>query len=244
MINEKEIQNYYQDEKVTGKYDNFRFKKGGGLVVDETEKSAVLKLVGSEKKNILDVATGTGRFAAILAKKGNHVTGVDLSNEMLKIAKRTFEIENVSVKLVVGDATKLPFNDNSFDTVISMRLLIHIDDLDKFVREFARVSKKEVIFDTVNVWSLKAIQIVIANALSGLLGLSPVSMHSASEVERVAKRNGLKLKRRENTFFIPPAVYLFLPTFVSKGLKKIDSGVLKITGGRLASSHTWLFEKG
>ncbi|MBI2328820.1 MAG: class I SAM-dependent methyltransferase [Chloroflexi bacterium] len=62
---------------------------------------------------ILDVATGTGKQAFAFAKRGYDVTGVDLSEAMLRIADKKNKYENV--KFEVADATNLPFEDNSFD---------------------------------------------------------------------------------------------------------------------------------
>jgi len=62
---------------------------------------------------VLDVATGTGRQAFSLARRGNAVTGLDLSPDMLAVARSKNHYPNVT--LVEGDAAALPFEDASFD---------------------------------------------------------------------------------------------------------------------------------
>ncbi len=62
---------------------------------------------------ILDVGTGTGKQAFAFAKKGYEVTGIDLSEAMLKVANKKNNYENV--KFAVADASNLPFKDSSFD---------------------------------------------------------------------------------------------------------------------------------
>ncbi len=62
---------------------------------------------------ILDVATGTGKQAFAFAKKGYDLTGIDLSEAMLKVARKKNKYENV--KFVLADATNFPFWDSSFD---------------------------------------------------------------------------------------------------------------------------------
>src|SRR3990172_11231407 len=62
---------------------------------------------------ILDVGTGTGKQAFAFARKGHDVIGIDLSESMLKAAKKKNKYENV--KFEVADATHLPFENDSFD---------------------------------------------------------------------------------------------------------------------------------
>ncbi len=68
---------------------------------------------------VLDVATGTGLAAIPAAHAGADVTGLDLTPELLEVAKRRAEQENVRVTWVQGDAEALPFEDDSFDFVLS-----------------------------------------------------------------------------------------------------------------------------
>lgn len=77
----------------------------------------------SPNSKILDVATGTGAQAYALAKRGFDVIGFDLSKEMLEQAKRK-QSNGLKLKFIHGDATKLPFNDNSFDAS-SISLALH-----------------------------------------------------------------------------------------------------------------------
>jgi ubiquinone/menaquinone biosynthesis C-methylase UbiE len=70
---------------------------------------------------VLDVATGTGKQAFAFARKGYQVTGIDLSEEMLQIARRKNKYPGV--KLETGDATSLPYDNDHFDiTCISYAL--------------------------------------------------------------------------------------------------------------------------
>ena len=66
---------------------------------------------------VLDVGTGTGRAALILARGGAQVTAVDASERMLPIARRRAEEQRVAVRFLVGDAHALDFADRAFDVV-------------------------------------------------------------------------------------------------------------------------------
>lgn len=65
----------------------------------------------------LDLCTGTGDFAASLAKGGARVVALDFCRPMLTLAKEKLSIRNLNAALVEGDALKLPFQDGCFDLV-------------------------------------------------------------------------------------------------------------------------------
>lgn len=90
---------------------------------------------------ILDVATGTGEQAFAFAKKGYDVIGIDLSEDMLKVANKKNKYENV--KFEVADATNIPFEDKHFD-IACVSFGLHDMPLsirEKVLKEMVRVSK-------------------------------------------------------------------------------------------------------
>jgi len=90
---------------------------------------------------LLDVATGTGAQAFAFAEKVREVIGVDLSEEMLRIARRKNRFPNV--KFQQGDATHFPFGDASFDaSCVSFALHeMPLSIRQQVIREMARVTK-------------------------------------------------------------------------------------------------------
>lgn len=90
---------------------------------------------------ILDVATGTGKLAFAFAKRGYDVTGIDLSEAMLKVASKKNKYENA--KFALADATNLPFKDKCFD-VSCVSFALHDMPLiirEKVLKEMVRVTK-------------------------------------------------------------------------------------------------------
>jgi len=69
--------------------------------------------------NVLDVATGTGNIAIPAAAAGAQVVGLDLAPELFDTARRRAAEHDVVVDWVAGDAEDLPFEDGSFDRVVS-----------------------------------------------------------------------------------------------------------------------------
>ena len=99
--------------------------------------------LGKEKLKILDVGTGPGIVAFRLAELGHDVTGVDLSEEMLKNARENAAKFNLPVEFRHGDAENLPFEDESFDTVINRAVLWTISNPEKAIAEWWRVLKSD-----------------------------------------------------------------------------------------------------
>lgn len=111
-----------------------------GATTEELEQRVVLDLAGKlEGKRVLDVGCGDGTYSIAAAERGAIVTGIDTSVEMLEAARRRADEESVNVELLVGDATKLPFADESFETVLAVTVLCFIADAQPAVREMARV---------------------------------------------------------------------------------------------------------
>ena len=70
--------------------------------------------------DVLDVATGTGNVALQAAAAGADVVGVDLTPELFDTARRRADEQGVAVDWLEGDAEDLPFDDESFDVVLSV----------------------------------------------------------------------------------------------------------------------------
>ena len=89
---------------------------------------------------LLDVGTGTGRMAELFAPRAAHVTGLDKSPEMLRLARARLQgLPAGHVDLVQGDFTALPFADGSFATVLFHQVLHYALDPAQVLAEAARV---------------------------------------------------------------------------------------------------------
>jgi len=107
---------------------------------------AVAKKWGIEKGKTLDIGTGTGLLAIGFAKAfpDMEVVGLDLSEEALQVARENVQksgVENISFEK--GDAQAMPFEDGTFDLVISSNTLHLIDNPVKMFNEIQRVLKFE-----------------------------------------------------------------------------------------------------
>ncbi len=97
------------------KYEKEIFTQGTLGEVDFIEKE-----INKDKNcEILDIGCGTGRHAIELAKRGYNVTGIDLSESMIKKARENAKKYNLDVDFQIADARKLNFEDQ-FDLVVMM----------------------------------------------------------------------------------------------------------------------------
>ena len=107
-----------------------------------------LKLLGDlEGKHILEIGCGGAQCGIAMAKKGAHVTGVDISEEQLKFAKTLAKKSNVNITFYRGDIKKLPqIKSASQDVVFTAWAMQYVDPLDSCFREVYRILKKNGIF--------------------------------------------------------------------------------------------------
>jgi ubiquinone/menaquinone biosynthesis C-methylase UbiE len=89
---------------------------------------------------VLDLATGTGEVAVRAAARGAHVSGLDIAEPMLEKARRRAKEERVQVVFELGDVEYLPYDDASFDVVVSNFGLVFAPDHANVAAELARVS--------------------------------------------------------------------------------------------------------
>lgn len=94
------------------------------------------------KSNVLEVGCGTGRTACYLAAQGHRVTGVDIRPDMIGKANMRADKERVSVQFMEGDASALPFQNDSFDVILAESVSV-FTDTEKALKEYHRVLCKD-----------------------------------------------------------------------------------------------------
>lgn len=103
--------------------------------VEQIIPLAVEELVGRHK--VLDLGCGDGQIARALAAQGSDVLGVDPTQLHIDIAIE----RGGGPRYLLGGATDIPADDNSFDAVVACLVFEHIDQMDEAMTEVARVLK-------------------------------------------------------------------------------------------------------
>ena len=113
--------------------------------IDVNWRKKVVALVGKNNpKQILDIATGTGDLALMMAKlHPERIVGLDISAGMLSVGIEKIEKKNLSnlIEMIVGDSENMPFEDNTFDAITVSFGVRNFANLDKGLREIRRVLK-------------------------------------------------------------------------------------------------------
>lgn len=102
----------------------------------------ITRLAPEPGEHIIDVATGTGWAARLLANQGAKVTGVDIAAGLIEAAKNITSKTQLNIDFQVGDAEALPFADSSFDAVVSTFGVMFSSKPEAAAAELARVCKK------------------------------------------------------------------------------------------------------
>ncbi len=182
------------------KYDAW-FRTGLGKYVLHYEKELVLELAAPRPGDkVLDIGVGTGIFALELMERGAEVTGLDVSEKMLEIA-RSKGVTNVAL----GDAVSLDFPDESFDLVISITALEFIKEYDKAVSEMVRVCRKggRVVVGTLGSRSLWAVRRNRAARKDAGSVFRTARFYSFGEMREMSGRFGYRSVVRGAIFALP-----------------------------------------
>jgi ubiquinone/menaquinone biosynthesis C-methylase UbiE len=131
---------HFDFDKVADSYDRW-YDSARGAMYDRLEKQAFGGLLPDITKGnrLLEVGCGTGHWSRYFSDKGFEVTGIDVSIEMIKIAKAR-NIANSHFQ--VADGESLPFADNSFDVAAAIATLEFVRDAEVVVREMVRCTYK------------------------------------------------------------------------------------------------------
>lgn len=135
-------------DTISGNYDHLNRVISFGIDVKWRKK--VLQIVTkSNPENILDIATGTGDLAILMAKtNAKKIIGLDISAGMLEVGKKKIIDKNLSstIEMVLADSENIPFEDNFFDAITVAFGIRNFENLEKGLTEILRVLKPNGIF--------------------------------------------------------------------------------------------------
>ncbi|MFB6469431.1 class I SAM-dependent methyltransferase [Cytobacillus sp. Hz8] len=129
------------NEKIKRRYNRISgiYELMDRMIKEQWRKDLLSKVSGK----VLEVGIGTGANLPYYPSEINSLTGVDFSQGMLKHAKDKVQSEKYSfpIELIEADIQQLPFEDHSFDSVISTCVFCSVPDPVKGLKELKRVCK-------------------------------------------------------------------------------------------------------
>jgi ubiquinone/menaquinone biosynthesis C-methylase UbiE len=200
----------YADPNTARRFDQSRFGSPIGQLVAAREAETFSRMAGPlGGRTVLDVGTGTGRLALLMTAAGASVTGIDASDEMLKVAGERAAAQRADVHFAIGDAHALAFPDRSFDVVVSSRVLMHTPRWQICVDEWCRVARDRVVIDYPSASSFALLQSLWRRVNYALGGgaRQPYRVFSHGELRAAFEKNGFRIRERYGQFVLPIGFY-------------------------------------
>ncbi|MDD5192590.1 MAG: methyltransferase domain-containing protein [Candidatus Nanoarchaeia archaeon] len=187
----EEFTKYYQQKKVTGTYDSQREGNDYRKEKRKIELKIFLELIDKKpNENVLELGCSSGFLTQHLGK----IIAIDTSEDMLKIAHG----KNPLAKCIPADMFEIPFKDESFDKVVTMRVWNHLNkvDLIRAIREAKRVLKKRgyLIFDAEEKNLLRKIVAFFYQKITKITGFR-IYQYSLKELKRILYQEGFRIER-------------------------------------------------
>lgn len=127
--------NVFARQEVADSYDDY-YRTDMGKQVDQLEKSIFSDLLQHVPRGpMLELGCGTGHWTLYLLEQGFSVTGIDISEAMLRIAAE----KQINADLFLADAQQLPFQNESFPAISTITMLAFVEDQDRVLQEMYRV---------------------------------------------------------------------------------------------------------
>jgi ubiquinone/menaquinone biosynthesis C-methylase UbiE len=225
----------YADPATARTFDDRRFGGPIGQLVAGEQARVLANMIGRiHERTILDVGTGTGRAALLLARGGAKVTAVDASEQMLEVARQRAAEQMLNVRFLRGDAHALDFKDCSFDVVVCLRVLMHAPDWRQCLTELCRVADRLVIFDYPSARSAALVQSVMRRMFSAVGGRTEAyRVFRHATIARALDQSQFRIRSVHRQFVMPIQLHKIIGSrrFTSRSERILDRlGLLSLLG--------------
>ena len=174
-----------------------------------------------EKIKILDIGCGGGLLCEPLNRLGAAMTGIDASNNNIKVAKLHSKEMNLNIEYIHCSPEKLNFK-NEFDVILNMEVVEHVSDINLFIKNCSKLIKKNGIMfvATINK-NLKSYLFAIIGA-EYILRWLPIDTHSWDKFLTPKDLENIAIK---NSFMADKTVGMKYSLFSNKWSESSDTSV-------------------
>ena len=199
--------------------------KAGEMILCRQNELLSLFLRDIEGKKVLDIGAGHGQTVEVVFSKGGHLTAYGSSednfHQLRKLIKELPipEDKGYRVEFGVGKLYELPFEEKSFDVVISLRMISHVPDWTIFLKELCRVARDSVIID----FAPRSILTSFSFILKGKMEVASrrFTTQNLNEIKSAAEESGFILRNYERQFMIPVVIHRMLKSRLFLPLERI-----------------------
>lgn len=196
VVRKKIVQKYYS--KRAREYDwqrirTWKSKQGFGA---EILTEVIGALAGLESKPLLEVGVGSGRIAfPLLDKVKPWFMGLDLSREMLKLARARMSPYKQKFDLILGDTEHLPFANKVFNAIICISTMHYFAYPERNLTEFSRTLKEKGVFVYGDVTLHELDNQGFLDTLERALSKAHAKYYKPSDMKRTLENHGFHVSR-------------------------------------------------
>ena len=159
-----------------------------------------------KKFNLLDIGCGGGLLSEPMCRLGANVVGIDASSKNIEVAKFHAKKNKLKINYKVASPEKLKTN-IKFDVILNMEIVEHVENIDFFIKESAKLLKKNgIMFVATLNKTLKSYAFAIIGA-EYILKWLPIGTHDwekfvkPNDLIKISEKNGLSLKKLDGMKF-------------------------------------------
>ena len=147
--------------------------------------ATVLKMIDKEPKKILDVGCGIGILDKYLGERGHQITGIDILEDSIKIAQKYFS--NKNVKYICGDVLEMKPLKDSFDLILFLETIEHVENPTAFLKRFRELLKPngELIVSTPNSTGITNVLYNLKHSLDFVKKVEKESANTGTEADHI-----------------------------------------------------------
>jgi len=196
IARKKLVQKYYSERAKD--YDRQKIRtwksaRGFGVEVIDEVTSAI---AGLEDRAVLEVGVGSGRIGfPLLEKVKPWFVGLDLSREMLELARVKMSPCKQKFELILGDAEHLPFAKKAFDAVFCVSTMHYLADSERTLSEFSRVLKQKGVLVYGDLTLHEFDNRGFLNALERTISNAHAKYSKPSEIDRLLEKHGFLVSK-------------------------------------------------